>query len=127
MNQPGGPLRTKLLAGALIGAPVVVIIFGAGWLEQNTRPLPQLVGLPHFPGLGVLLGLVGLYFLGVASTSLVGGVVARWMDYLLRRIPGLSLLYRAWKDTLVLPPGKSGVFHQVVLVPTRAGIGRQIG
>jgi uncharacterized membrane protein len=127
MHKLGTHLRNKLLAGAVTAAPVVVIIFGAIWLEQNTRPLTQLVGLPHFPGLGVVIGLVGVYLLGVASTSLVGGVVARWMDYLLRRIPGLNMLYRAWKDTLFLPPGKTGVFHQVVLMPSRDSIGRQIG
>ena len=127
MSKLGTHLRNKLLAGGVAAAPIVIIIIAAVWLEQNTRPLARLVGLPDLPGLGVLIGLVGVYLLGVASTSLVGGILARCVDYLLRRIPGLNMLYRAWKDTLYLPPGKTGVFHLVVLVPSRSGIGRQIG
>jgi uncharacterized membrane protein len=127
MNKLAAHLRNKLLAGAVTAAPVVIIIFGAVWLEQHTQPLAELVGLPRFPGLGLLIGLVGVYLLGVVSTSLVGGIVARWMDYLLRRIPGLNMLYRAWKDTLFLPPGKTGVFHQVLLIPSREGGGTQVG
>jgi uncharacterized membrane protein len=127
MNKLGTHLRNKLLAGAVTAAPVVIIVFVAVWLEEHTQPLAELVGLPHFPGLGIVIGLVGVYLLGVAATSLVGGILARCMDFLLQRIPGFNLLYRAWKDTLFLSPGKTGVFHLVVLVPSRDGVGRQIG
>jgi uncharacterized membrane protein len=125
MNRLGTHLRNKLLAGAVTAAPIAILVFGAVWLEQHTQPLTQWMGLPHFPGLGVLVGIVGVYLLGIAATSLVGGLVARWLDYLLQRIPGLNFLYRAWKDVLVLPVGKAGIYHLVVLVPSRGGT--QIG
>ncbi len=127
MNKLGTHLRNKVLAGAVAAAPIILIVFGAVWLEQHTQPLARLVGLPQLPGLGVLVGLVGVYLLGLVATSLIGGFVARWMDYLLQRIPGLNLLYRTWKDVAFLPPGKTGVFHRVLLLPSRDGIGRQIG
>jgi uncharacterized membrane protein len=127
LNNLGAHLRNKLLAGALIAGPIVLLIVGAVWLENNTKVLTGLVGLPQFPGLGVVLALVAVYLLGVVVTSLIGGVVVKGIDYLLRRIPGLNLLYRTWKDVLLLPPGKTGVFHQVVLVPGRDGASKQIG
>src|SRR5713226_3903159 len=39
MNKLGTHLRNKLLAGAVTAAPIVIIIFGAVWLEQHTQPL----------------------------------------------------------------------------------------
>src|SRR5262245_5593925 len=109
MNKLGTHVRNKLLAGALALVPILVVVIGALWLEQQTQPLTRVLRLPHVPGLGVLIALVGVYVLGVVVTSLVGAVIVRAVDYLLRRIPGLNLLYQAWKDILILPPGKTGV------------------
>src|SRR6478672_10713346 len=100
-------LRNKMLAGALAAVPIAVVIFAAIWLERQTKPLTEMLGLPRFPGLGILLGLVAIYLLGVAATSLIGNALARAADYLLLRIPGLNLVYRTWKDVLVLPAGKT--------------------
>ena len=118
-------LRDKFLAGALAAVPVVVVVWGALLVEQYTRPLAQQVGL-DFLGLGVLLAVVGVYLLGLAVTSFLGRFALRLADRLLQKVPGLSLLYRAWKDVLVVPPDKAGTFHQVVLVPNPAG-GAQVG
>jgi uncharacterized membrane protein len=127
MNNLGAHIRNKFLAGAFTATPIVIIVFVAVWLEQNTQPLTRLLGLPPIPGLGVALGLVAVYLLGIAATSLVGGILAHWLDHLLQRIPGLNLVYRTWKDVFFMPPGKMGVYNQVVLVPSRVGAGKQIG
>ena len=113
-------LRDKFLAGALAAVPVVVVVWGALLVEQYTRPLAQQVGL-DFPGLGVLLAVVGVYLLGVAVTRFLGRFALRLAERLLQKVPGLSLLYRAWKDVLLVPPDKAGTFHQVMLVPNPAG------
>src|SRR5262249_54059884 len=99
---------------------------GAVWLEQHTQPLAEFVGLPHFPGLGVLVGLVIIYVLGVLATSLVGGFLARRAGRLLVRIPRVYLLFLRWKRVLLLPAGKRGIYHRVVLVPSRDGRGTQV-
>ena len=83
--------RDKLLAGALAAVPVVVVVWGALLVEQYTRPLAQQVGL-DFPGLGVLLAVVGVYLLGLAVTSFLGRFALRLADRLLQKVPGLSLL-----------------------------------
>jgi uncharacterized membrane protein len=127
LNKLGAHVRNKLLAGALMAGPIVLVVVGAVWLENNTKVLTSLVGLPHVPGLGVVVAVAAVYLLGLVVTSLIGGIFVRGLDYLLRRIPGFNLLYRTWKDVLLLPPGKTGVFHQVVLVSSRGGVGKQIG
>lgn len=120
-------LRTKFLAGALAAGPIVILIVVAVWLEQHTRPVTELLGF-HFPGFGILLALVAVYLLGLVVTSVLGKVGLRLADKAIRRVPGLSLLYQAWKDILVIAPDKAGIFHQVVLVPDPEGRGgAQIG
>ena len=52
--------RDEFLAGALAAVPVVVVVWGALLVKQYTRSLAQQVGL-DFPGLGVLLAVVGVY------------------------------------------------------------------
>lgn len=101
----------------------MVVVWGALLVEQYTRPLAQRVGL-DFPGLGVRFAVVGVYLLGLAVTSFLGRLALRLADRLPQKVPGLSLLYREWKDVLVVPPDKAETFHQVVLVPNPAGAGR---
>lgn len=126
MKKLGAHLRNKLLAGGLAIGPIVVLVWGAIWVEEHTKPLTQPLGF-HFPGLGVLVAIVAVYLLGLLVTSLIGGWLLRILDRFLQRIPGLNQLYRAWKDILIQPPGKTGVFHRVVLVPALHGSGMQIG
>jgi uncharacterized membrane protein len=126
MNALRNHLRNKCLAGALAAGPFVVLVVTALWLEENTRWLTKPLGF-HLPGLGIVLALVGVYLLGLLVTSLIGSFFLRLLDYLLDRLPGLNLLYRAWKDILVMPAGKAGVFHKVVLIPAAEEHGAQMG
>jgi uncharacterized membrane protein len=125
MERLTNHLRAKFLAGGLAAVPVVIVVWGVLLVEQYTRPLAEAVGI-HFPGLGILLALVGVYLLGLAVTSILGRLALRLADRILQKVPGLSLLYRAWKDVLLVPPDKAGTFHEVVLVPDQRG-GAQVG
>jgi uncharacterized membrane protein len=118
--------RNKLLAGALAAVPIVVIVYAAKMLEDYTHPLATFLGYPY-PGLGILIALVGIYVLGLFVTSLVGRYLLRFTDQLLQRIPMLTPLYSAFKDVLVIPQDKRQIFGQVVLVPTGSGEVAQLG
>jgi len=109
-------LRNKFVAGAFAAIPIVIVIYVIVWAEQNTRALGEPFGL-RFPGLGLAIAIAGVYLLGLCVTSFVGVLLLRLVNVLMQRIPGVNLLYRAWKDVLVVPPDQHGVFHQVVLVP----------
>jgi uncharacterized membrane protein len=125
MDRLQSHLRNKFLAGIIAAVPIAVVVVGSLWVEEKTRPLAELVGLP-FPGLGVLIVLIAIYLLGVIVTSLLGRWMLGLVDRLLGRIPGLKLLYRAWKDVLVVPPGRREMLSQVVLVPALEGQGVQL-
>jgi uncharacterized membrane protein len=103
----------------------VIVVYAAVWIEQNTRLLAEPLGL-RVPGLGILIAVAAVYLLGLGVTSFLGRFALRLIDRILQKVPGLSLLYRAWKDVLVVPPDKAGTFHEVVLVPNQMG-GAQVG
>src|SRR5262245_48163907 len=119
-------LRNKLLAGILAAGPIVALVLGALWIEEHTRILTQPLGF-HFPGLGFLIALVAVYVLGVIATSLLGRFLIGLADRTLSRVPGLNMLYRVWKEVLVVPPDKAGMFDKVLLVPNPDGPGVQLG
>lgn len=126
MNWLQAHLRNKFLAGILASGPIVIVTWAVVWLEQNTQPLAAPLGI-HFPGLGIVLALLAVYLLGLIVTSILGRLFLSLADKALERIPGLNQLYRAWKDVLVLPPAKSTMYHQVVLIPAAEGAGVQLG
>jgi uncharacterized membrane protein len=119
-------LHDKLLAGLFAAVPIVVVVGAASSLERATEPLAKPLGL-HFPGIGFVLALLLIYLLGLVVTSFFGRVTLRATDYLLRQVPGLGQVYRAWKDVLIVSPSEGGIFHQVVLVGSPSGAGAQLG
>jgi uncharacterized membrane protein len=112
--------RNKFVAGMFAAVPVAVVVFVAVWVEAKTRVLADPLGL-KFPGLGIVIALVGVYLLGVVVTSVLGRFFLRLANAVLRRVPGLRLLYQGWKDLLVVSPEQAGMFHQAVLVPVGEG------
>jgi uncharacterized membrane protein len=116
-------LRNKLVAGTLAMTPLAIVAFLIWWLDQRTKPFVEPLGI-YFPGLGILLAIAGIYLLGVVVTSLVGRYLLLFADHGLKRIPGLRQLYQAWKDVLVTPSGKAGIFDKVVLVRSLDGVTR---
>jgi uncharacterized membrane protein len=109
-------IRNKVLAGVLTAVPVGIVIYLALFIEQHTKVLTTPLGF-HVPGLGFLIALLGLYVLGLLATSFLGRLGMGLVNRLVQRVPGLNLMFQAWKDVLVVPPDKTGMFHQVVLVP----------
>jgi uncharacterized membrane protein len=113
-------LRNKLVAGVFAAVPIVVVAYAAYWIEANTRAVAAPLGY-NVPGLGVLIVLVGVYLLGVLVTSVLGRLLFGLANAFFKRVPGLRLLYQAWKDLLVVSPEQAGMFHQAVLVPVGEG------
>jgi len=126
MNNLLTHVRNKLLAGALAAAPIGAVVYLVILAEQYTKPLTHPLGY-HFPGLGVLIALTAVYLLGLLVSSLIGGWLLRGLDFMLQRLPGLNLLYKVWKDVLVLPQGRAGMYDKVVLAPQPDGVGLRLG
>jgi uncharacterized membrane protein len=123
MNRLTAHFRSKFLAGVLAAIPLGITIFVVVYIDAFTQRIFPL----RYPLVGIAVGLVIIYFLGVFVTSLVGRHVLRLFDRVLGRLPGLRDFYRTWKQVVVTPDVDSGVFARVVLIPDESGRVRLLG
>lgn len=112
--------RNKFVAGALAAVPVAIVVYAGWWIETNTRAVGAAAGW-NVPGLGVLIVLVGVYLLGLLVTSIIGRFVFGLLNAVLKRVPGLGILYQSWKDLLVTPPDQKGLYSKAVIVSVGEG------
>lgn len=73
-----------------------------------------------FPGLGILLLIVSLYFIGVVTSNVVGRRILSLVDLVTSRVPIIKTAYQVGKQitTAFSQPGKQ-TFKRVVLVELR--------
>ena len=129
-SRPGflGQLRNLLLAGLLALAPSAITLWVffrlLNWTDNLLGRYLRFEFFDHrrIPGLGLIVTLLILVFVGWLAT-LVGGWIggrsfgAMW-EHFLTRIPGLGILYGSTKSIgEAFFTGKHGAFQHVVLVP----------
>jgi uncharacterized membrane protein len=105
--------RNMLVAGAIAAIPLVVTVFILWYVDSKARAIFAV----NYPFVGILIALAGLYLLGLFVTSLLGQFVLGATDSVLRRLPGLRDLYRAWKQVALTTDAHDGIFAHVVLIP----------
>lgn len=119
-------LRTYFLAGVLITAPSAITLYIAWlfidfvdsrvtpWIPRHYNPenyLPFTI-----PGLGLLIVVVAITFIGALTTGFVGRLFVRISEGVLARMPVIRGLYGAVKQIFeTVLAHKSSAFRQVVL------------
>jgi uncharacterized membrane protein len=124
MGRIKAHFEAKFLAGALAAIPVAVTAFILWYVDSEVR---RLVPRIPYPGVGIPIALVVIYVLGVFVTSLIGRYLLKAVDWILIHLPGLSDLYRPWKQIAVSPDLNTGVFARVVMIPDETGRLRMLG
>ena len=81
----------------------------------------------YFPGLGIILCLIVIYFFGLFVTTFIGKWIWNLFDGLLNRFPAIGQLYITIKEILGYSTDKNTIFQQVVLVPANQGYGEELG
>ena len=128
-GRPGfaGRLRTWLLTGLLVTAPIVVSLY-VTWIVIHsvdsavtpwipTRYLPETYLPFAIPGMGLLIVLLALTIIGALTASLLGRYFLHLSDRLLARMPVVRGIYGATKqifETILSSQGNS--FRSVVLI-----------
>lgn len=120
-------LRDTFLAGIFAGVPIVVTIFIIIWIDAQTQIFARLIFGRSVPGLGIVVAIACIYWLGIVVRSLLGRTILASLDALLRRLPIVRPIYEAWKQVSLTPGAKGGMFARVVLVPVETGKARMLG
>jgi uncharacterized membrane protein len=119
-------VRSSLVAGVLVLAPLGLTIWGLFFLVDITdsllRILPKkiqpetLFGFP-IPGLGIVLTLVLLLVFGTIARHYAGRRIIGWYESLLKRVPVISSVYLGLKQLFeTLFSHKREHFSQAVVV-----------
>ena len=107
-----------LLAGAIVVVPFAVTVWLAigvsTWLDNLARePLKQW-GAPVGPGVGALLVLAALYFIGLLTQFWIFRGLVGLLERLVERLPGVKTIYESVRDLLKLFGGDAKHMGRVV-------------
>jgi uncharacterized membrane protein len=98
--------------------------------KQVIRFLDQFIPIRQIPGLGILLLLITLYFIGLIFSNVLGRQVLKFIDGITERIPVIKFIYGLGKqisDTFALADPQKQAFQKAVLVNAFSGQGWMIG
>ena len=122
-----------VLKGLVAVLPLGLTVYVVYWLalaaERLFSSVIKLVIPPHYywPGLGLVAGLLLLYFVGLAVNAYFVGRALRLFDALVARIPVVKTIYLAIRDFMRVFPssGQASDLQRVVLV--QFGPGKVLG
>ena len=122
----GGHLRGYFLAGVLITAPIVITFYISWllirWVDSKITPLlPDAYNPENYlpfaiPGLGLVIIILFLTFVGWATAGLLGRLWMRISESVLAQMPVIRNIYGAVKQIIeTILQQQSNAFRQVVL------------
>jgi len=122
-----------VLKGLVAILPIGLTLYVIYWLAVTaerlfSKVIKMLVPEPYYwPGLGLLIGLVTLYFVGLAVNAYFVNSALRMSDALFARIPVVKTIYLAIRDFMRFFPssGQGSDLRRVVLL--QFGPGKVIG
>ncbi|MEE9543107.1 MAG: DUF502 domain-containing protein [Thermodesulfobacteriota bacterium] len=100
-------IKGYFFAGLLVVVPAYITVYIlrliVGFLASFTEAFPQWLRpetyLPFsFPGLEIVITLVGIFILGVIATNFLGHSLIRFSEKLIDKIPFLRIVYRGSKQ-----------------------------
>ena len=120
-------LRNYFLAGIVITAPISLTIYLTwlfiDWVDRQVTPLlpaqynPETYLPFSIPGLGLLIMVVFLTFVGFVAANLFGRTLINLGERLVNRMPVVRTLYNAFKQILeTVLQSSSQSFRQVVML-----------
>ena len=114
-------IRRYFVAGLLVVLPLVLSIFIFwtlfSWMEKTTGGFLKRFSVIQIPGLGILLVLLIITFIGMLVTNLIGHRLFSFFEKILIRIPLFNKVYRAIQEISYASLGRGkGLFREVVLL-----------
>ena len=108
-------LQGLLYIGPL-GLTLYIILLILRFVDSILKPLIEDYLHIHIPGLGVLIILISVTFLGFIGQTVLGRPIKLVIERLIKRAPLLHMVYTSIRDFMEAFVGKEKKFNQPVLV-----------
>ena len=123
----GARLRGYFLTGLIVVGPVAITLYVVWWfinlVDAWVKPLIPRDYLPesylpiNVPGVGLIVGIVGLMVVGALTANLFGRTIVSYGEMMLDRMPVVRGVYRLIKQIFTTVFSKSGTsFKRVGLI-----------
>lgn len=123
----GPRLRGYFLTGLIVVGPVAITIYVVWWfinlVDAWVKPLIPRAYLPEtylpfsVPGIGLIVGILGLMLVGALTANLFGRTIVSYGEMMLDRMPVIRGVYRLVKQIFTTIFSKSGTsFKRVGLI-----------
>ena len=93
--------KRTILAGIFTIVPLAltgfILVFIFRFLDSVSAPILNIIGF-HIPGLGILLTILSVYFLGVIIRNVLGKRLFSWGEKIVLAIPLVSTIYKTIKQ-----------------------------
>jgi len=120
-------IRNGIITGIIVVLPVAATITFISWVVTGVdgfvlRYLPPVWNPKNYigfaiPGIGLLIGLIGLWLLGTLASNFIGRSVIGYGEKLVARLPVVSNIYGALKQIVnVVAAQKDTAFQEVCLL-----------
>jgi len=127
--------RSYILRGFLAITPlllcvITIILFYDFIDKQVINFLQHFINIRHIPGLGIILLLICLYFIGLILSNVVGRQILKFIESVSERIPIIKVIYGVGKqlsETLSMTDPAKQAFKRAVMVNTFSGNGWMVG
>ncbi len=126
----------RYIVRGLLAVIPLFLCFVAIWFlrkfidKQIIEHLPKFIDQHQIPGLGILLLLISLYFIGLIFSNVLGRQILKFIHSVAERIPVINFIYGIGKqlsDTLSDTGLQKQAFKKAVLVNTFNGNGWMLG
>jgi uncharacterized membrane protein len=121
MNTPTRHVTRCLIGGIVALLPIGGTVLGVAYLESVLTESWRGEVSWYFPGLGLLLALAVIYFVGLFVTTFLGKWLWRRVDTVLEKLPILGSLYQSLKEVLGYDSTRDRFFEAVVAVAVDDG------
>lgn len=122
-----GRLRAYFIAGVLVTAPFGITLYLAWFVVSFVDDVVTSLLPPRFspetylpfsvPGLGLIMVVVGLTFVGSLMAGFIGRLTVRVSEAILERIPAVRSIYGATKQVFeTVLANQSNAFREVVMI-----------
>ena len=120
-------LRGYFLTGLIVSGPIAITVYVVWWfinlVDSWVKPLIPTVYLPDnylpftVPGIGLIVGILGLMVIGALTANLFGRTIVAYGEMMLDRMPVVRGVYRLLKQIFTTVFSKSGSsFKRVGLI-----------